>query len=199
MEFTTHRTLQVTAILLIAAAVTQAIYTGFYVAEMTPPRRLLWGGEALLFSVLAAFAGAALVQTRRLSVGFAAITAAAILNVVQVAVGLTLFGPFREAAATDANLAPVASAVVGFSFMVYNAAKLLLGFAAVIFGMARMQAGGKALGWATVAIGGVALVANTIVMITGLGGFLPSPVAGGTGVVATLLLGLCVMNAVAED
>ena len=199
MELTTRRTIQITAILLIAAAVTQSIYTALYVAEIPPPRRLLWGGEALLFSILAAFGGAALVQAKRFSLGFSAITAAAVLNVVQVAVGLTLFGPFREAATADPTLAPVAGAVVGFSFMVYNAAKTLLGFAAVIFGVARMNAGSKVLGGATVAVGAAAMLANTIVMMAGIDGVFPSPIAGGTGVVATLLLGVCLLSVLEED
>ena len=198
MELTIQRTTRITAILLIAAAVTQAIYTGFYVAEVQPPRRLLWGGEALLFSILAAFAGAALVEAKRFSVGFSAITAAAVLNVVQVCVGLTLFGPFREVATADPTLAPIAGAIVAFSFMVYNAAKTLLGFAAVIFGLARMQAGGRVLGGASVAVGAIAMLANAIVMIAGIDGFFPRPIAGGAGAVATLLLGLCLLNALQE-
>ena len=199
MEFTTQRTVRITAILLIAAAVTQAIYTGVYVAEMQPPRRLLWGGEAILFSLLAAFGGAALVDARRFSVGFAAITAAAVLNVVQVSVGLTLFGPFREAATAEPALAPAAGAIVAFSFMVYNAAKALLGMAAIVFGMARMNAGSKVLGGATAALGAIALLSNAIVMVAGIDGFFPRPVAGGTGVVATLLLGLSLLSVLEED
>jgi hypothetical protein len=199
MDLTTRRTIRITASLLIVAAVTQAIYTGLYVAEITPPRRLLWGLEALIFSVLAAFAGAALVEAKRFALAFAAIGAAAVLNVVQVAAGLTLFGPFREVATADPTLAPVAGAVVGFSFMVYNAAKTLLGLAAVTLGRARMNAGSRMLGGAAVAVGGIAMLANTVVMIAGIDGFLPSPIAGATGVVATVLLGLCLLDALEDD
>ena len=199
MEFTTERSIRVTAMLLIAAAVTQAIYTGFHVAEMQPPRRLLWGGEAILFSILAAFAGAALVGAQRFTVGFSAITAAAVLNVVHLCVGLTMFGPFREAATAEPSFAPAAGAVVAFSFMVYNAAKALLGFAAVIFGFARLHAGSKLLGGAAVALGAIALLSNAIVMVAGIDGFFPRPIAGGTGVVATLLLGLCLLGVPGKD
>lgn len=133
-------------------------------------------------------------EAKRFTIGFAAITAAAVLNVVQVCVGLTMFGPFREVATADPTFAPAAGAVVGFSFMVYNAAKTLLGFAAVIFGLARLKAGSKVLGGAAVAIGAIAMLSNAIVMIAGIDGFFPRPVAGGTGVVATLLLGLCLTS-----
>ena len=199
MEFTPRRTILITAALVIAAAVTQAIYTGFYIVEIQPPRRLLWGSEAVLFSLLAAFAGAALVGAGRFTLGFSAITAAAVLNVVQVSVGQTMFGPFREVATADPAFAPAAAAVVAFSFMVYNAAKVLLGLAAVIFGTARVQAGGKVLGGAAAVVGAIAILSNAIVMVAGIDGFFPRPIAGGSGVVATLLLGLCLRSAAEED
>ena len=47
--------------------------------------------------------------------------------------------------------------------------------------------------------GVVAIVANSIVIIFGRDAFLPSPVAGVSGVVATLLLALCLMNTVHDD
>jgi len=47
--------------------------------------------------------------------------------------------------------------------------------AAVVFGMAKMNEGNKALGGATVLVGAMAFVANTLVMMFGLKGFLPSP------------------------
>ncbi|MEL6485559.1 MAG: hypothetical protein AAFQ13_00245 [Pseudomonadota bacterium] len=98
MEFTFKRTTGIVAAMVLIAAVTQAVYTGLYIAEMDVPRQLLWGGEALLFTLLAAFAGSALAQAQRLHLVFSAITAAAVLNVVQVGVGLTMFAPFGEAA-----------------------------------------------------------------------------------------------------
>ena len=67
---------------------------------------------------------------------------------MQVSVGLTMFGIL----AGDVE-APVYSAVAAFSFMVYYEAKLLLGFAALNFGMAIMKAGAKALGGLTALVG----------------------------------------------
>ena len=181
---------------------TQAVYTGLYLAKAAVPRQLLWGLEGLLFVILAAFAGAALVEVKRFAVGWSAITASAVLNVVQVGVGLTMFGPFREAAQGAEAVAPAAGAVVAFSFFVYNAAKILLGFAAVIFGLAQSRAGGgvaKALGTLTVLVGAVAMVSNAVVMALGRGAFIPSPVAGASGVLATLLLALCLSSALRDD
>ncbi len=199
MEFNNRQTAQITSYLLIALALTQVLYTALYIAQANIPRLFLWGLEGLLFTMLAAFAGAALVQAKHYQVGWSAIAFSAALNVVQVSVGLTMFGPFREVAGQLEELGPLAGSVVAFSFMIYYAAKLLLGFAALIFGMAKMSNGRKVLGGATAAIGVIALVSNAILIMFGRDSFLPSPVAGGSGVVATLLLALCLTSTVDED
>ncbi|MEL7298211.1 MAG: thiamine biosynthesis protein ThiC, partial [Pseudomonadota bacterium] len=111
MDFTIKQTVQVVAGLLIALALTQAVYTALYIAKADVPRQLLWGLEGVLFVFLAAFAGAALVESKRLAVAWSAIACSAVLNVVQVGVGLTMFGPFREVAQGVEALAPAAGAV----------------------------------------------------------------------------------------
>jgi len=45
----------------------------------------------------------------------------------------------------------------------------------------------------------VAMLVNAILVIFGRGAFLPPPVAGASGVVATLLLALCLMSIAHED
>lgn len=129
-------------------------------------------------------------------VGFSAIFASAILNVVQVGIGLTQFGPFREAAQGAEAIAPAAGAVVALSFFIYNAAKILLGIAAMIFGNGVSESGSKGLGRLTVLVGFVAIVTNSIVMMFGRIEAVPS---GATGVVATLLLALCLIKLQSED
>lgn len=191
MDISFQRTVQVVAILLLALAATQTIYTGLYIAELDVPRQALWGLEGVLFTLLAAFAGAGMVEDRRMALGWSAIAFGAALNVVQVGVGLTLFGPFREAANSVEALAPVAGAVVAFSFFVYNAAKILLGIAALSFGLARLRDGATLLGRSAVAVGVIAIIANAAVLAMGRGSIIPSPVAGASGVVAGVLLALC--------
>ena len=199
MEFTQKRTVQVTSYLLIALAVTQAVYTVLYVSGASVPRQLLWGLEGVLFTMLAAFAGAAMLRAKHYHVGWSAIAFSAALNVVQVGIGLTMFGPFREAADQLDALGPLAGAVLALSFMIYYAAKLLLGFAALIFGAAKMNQGSKALGGLTALVGVVAMLGNATLIILGRDGFLPSPVAGASGVFATLLLALCLMSVADEE
>lgn len=199
MELSQNGTVKTIAVLLLLAAISQPIYTALYIGAPDVNRQFLWGLEGLLFVLLATFAGSALVMAKRYTLGFSAIAFAAVLNVVQVGVGLTQFGPFREAAEANPELGGIAFSVVAFSFFGYNAAKILLGLAAIVFGMAKMGEGSKALGGLTVAVGAVAFVANTLVMMFGLSGFLPSPVAGGSGVVATLLLAICLLSVNSED
>ncbi len=194
MELTQDRTIKIVAILLLLAAISQPIYTALYLGAPEFDRKFLWGLEGLLFVLLTAFAGSALVMAKRYSLGFSAIAFSAILNVIQVGIGLTQFGPFGAAARVNAELSDVASSVVAFSFFGYNAAKILLGLAAIVFGMAKLNNGNKLLGGATIFVGVVAFAANAIVLMFGLNGFLPSPYAGGSGVVATLLLSLCLLS-----
>ncbi len=199
MEFTQRRTVQIVAALLFLAAITQATYTGFYMAreagmDVEVPRAFLWGVEGLIFTLLAAFAGSALVQAKGYTLGFSAIAMSAVLNVVQVGVGLTLFGPFIEYGREVEAFAPVGGAIVAYSFMVYNAAKILLGLAAVVFGMAKLSEGGKVLGLATAGIGALAMVANTMSMAVGRDVLGEIPLAGGSGVLATVLLAVCLLG-----
>ena len=199
MEFTLKRNAQIVTYLLLALVVTQIVFTILFNAGLSGPGAYLWGVEAVLFPILAAVAGAALVQAKRYHLGWSAIAFSAVLNVVKVSIGLKMFGPFGGVAQGLEAAAPLIGAVVAFSFMVYNAAKILLGLAAVVFGMAKMNAGSKTLGGLTALAGGVAIVANSILIIFGREGFLPAPVAGASGVVATVLLALCLITLVHDE
>lgn len=196
MQFTEKQTTQLVAALLFLAVISQAFYTLLYVAASDVPRQWLWGIEGLVFVLLAAIAGSAMVQSKEYSLGFSAIFASAILNIVQVGIGLTQFGPFREAAQGLEGLAPAAGSVVALSFFIYNAAKILLGLSAVAFGMSISQAGSTWLGRIAALAGFVAIVTNTIAMMFGRIDGIPS---GATGVVATLLLAICVLKLRSSD
>lgn len=199
MSITNQRTVSIIAILLLVAAITQSIYTALYLSMPELARAPLWRIEGILFVMLAAFAGSALAQAKRFHLGWSAIMAAAVLNVVQVAVGLTMFAPFSEAAKADVSFGPLIGAVVAFSFMIYNAAKVLLALAAIVFGLARMDAGSKAIGGLTALVGLVALVSNALSMAFGRDVLGELPLAGGSGVLATALLALCLFKLPANE
>ena len=198
MELTQDRTVRILAILLLLTAISQPIYTALYLGAPEVDRQFLWGIEGFLFVLLAAFAGSALVMAKRYTLGFSAIAFASVLNVVQVGIGLTQFQPFRTAAETNADLSGVAFSVLALSFFGYNAAKILLGLAAIDFGAGKMKDGNKLLGGVTVLVGAIAFVANTLVMMFGLEGFFPSPIAGASGVIATVLLAICLLSSKSE-
>ena len=195
MELTQVKTIKIIAALLLLSAITQPIYTALFLgAPDVASRQALWGLEGLVFVFLVAFAGSALVMAKHYTLGFSAIAFSAMLNVVQVGVGYTLFKPFGEAAQANAELGAISFAVVLFGFFIYNAAKILLGLAAVVFGIANSNQGRKVLGGLTAIVGAVAIVANAIVLMLGIRGGFPSPIAGGSGVAATLLLAICLLS-----
>ena len=200
MEFTQSRTVKITALLLLLAAISQPIYTVLYQYAPEINRKWLWGLEGLIFVLMAAFAGAAMSDSKRYTLVFSAIAFSAVLNVIQVGVGLTQFGVFGEAVKVVPELKSAGFSVVAFSFFGYNAAKILLGLAAVVIGLSKMGSGNKALGGAAVLVGAVAFVTNAVVMMFGMrNGFVPRPLAGGSGVLATLLLAFCLFSVNRED
>jgi len=194
MEFSNKRTMLITASLLLVLAITQAIFTALYTAEISFSRQFAWGLEAVVFTLLVAFAGATMVQAKNSQLGWSAITFSAVLNIVQVSIGLTLFSSFGKVAGDVEGAQPLIGGVVALSFMIYYAAKVLLGLAAFVFGMTSMAKGGKAIGGLTALAGVVAMFANGILITFGRDGFLPSGVAGGSGMIATLLLAICLIS-----
>lgn len=196
MEFTQKQNVRVISTLLFLTVLSQALYTALYVAASDLPRLWLWGMEGLVFVLLAAIAGSALVQAKHYTLGFSAIFASALLNTVQVGVGLTQFGPFREVAQGLEAIAPAAGSVVAFSFFIYNAAKILLGIAALVFGSALSQTGAKILGKLTMFLGFIAIASNAIAMMFGRIEIIPS---GAIGVVATFSLAVCLLKLQSKD
>ncbi len=195
MSFTNRRTVEIVAYLLLVLALTQAVFTALYVSEIKLSRQFFWGLEGLLFTILIAFSGAAMVQLKSEPLGWSAITFSAVLNVIQVAIGVTMFGTFSESSSQVEGLKPALGGIVALSFMIYYAAKLLLGFAALTFGMATMSEGKRMLGGLTALLGGIAILSNAILITFGRDGFLPSGVAGTSGMLATLFLAFCLIIA----
>ena len=204
MEFTHSRTVKTIATFLLLAAILQLIYTFLFLKAPDVNRQFIWGIEALLFVLLATFAGAALVETKRYALAFSAIAFSAVFNVIQVGIGLTQFGPVREAVKLNADLGSIASSVISFSFYGYNTAKILLGLAAILFGLTLFNSSAKTLsksiGGLAVLVGVLAFVANSVLMMFGLqADIIPRQLAGGSGVVATLLLALCLFSLPFEE
>ena len=198
MDITERSAARMVALLLLLAAITQPIYTAFFIGAPEIDRRFLWRVEGLLFILLACFAGAGLVLAKRYALGFSAIAFAAVFKLLAVGLGLTQFFPFNAAAEVNADLNEVATSVIALSFFSYNSANVLLGLAATVFGLAKWAERGRAIGAITTVVGIVALATNTVVMMFGFQGLLPSPVAGASGVMATVLLAVCLLGTVRD-
>jgi len=194
MELTYKSAVKYTAILLLLTALSQPAYTILKNLAPEVNRQFLWGLEGLLFVLMAAFAGSALVLAKRYTLGFSAIAFSAVLNVAQVGIGYTQFDPFLEAAAANSDLKAISFSIIALSFFLYNAARILLGLAAIVFGIAKINEGGKLLGGIAILVGVVALVTNTLIMMFGIQSFMPRPVAGTSGFLATLLLAFCMFR-----
>lgn len=186
------------ALLLFLAAIMQPIYTAFFIGAPEIDRRFLWRVEGLLFILLACFAGAGLVLAKRYALGFSAIAFAAVFKLLAVGLGLTQFFPFNAAGEMNADLSEIATSIVAFSFFCYNSANVMLGLAAIVFGLAKWADQGRAIGTITTIIGIIALTTNSVVMMFGFQGVLPSPVAGASSVLATVLLAVCLLGIKSE-
>lgn len=199
MELTQGRTVKIIAYMLIALAISQPIYTALFLGAPDVDRLFMWRFEAIVFVLLAALAMSAAITAKPFALGFSAIALAALLKLLAVGLGLTQFWPFAVVGEANADLTEVATSVVALSFFSYNAGNILLGLAAVVFGTAKSRAGGGCVGRATSIVGGLAILANALVMIFGFQGAIPSPVGGATGVLASVLVGLCLFSLSTED
>lgn len=199
MQLSFRQTASLVAALLLAAALTQSVYTALYASGADVPRQILWGLEGVIFTLMAGFAGAAMLAARQHYLAWSAIAFAAVLNVVQVGVGLTMFGPFFEVAGEVEAFAPAASAIVAFSFMVYNAAKVLLALALIDIGMAKLNSGSRLIGGIGVLVGTIAAIANALSMALGRDFTGELPIAGASGVLATVLLAIFLFNLPREE
>ncbi|MGB7406076.1 MAG: hypothetical protein WA906_10325 [Pacificimonas sp.] len=197
MHTKTHRAAQIVAVLLISLVATQAAYVALSMAGADINRAIIWTVETLASLGIIAFAAVPLVTTRRYIAAWSAIIGAAVLNVIQLAMGVAMFPPLIEA---GEPLAPVFTAVLAGAFFILYAAKFLFGYAALAIGYAEVQAGSglaKIIGVLATLTGIAAMIAATIAMAFGRDA--ADPYAGGLGTAAMLLLAVLLTRAVREN
>ncbi|WP_052769078.1 hypothetical protein [Aurantiacibacter marinus] len=148
---------------------------------------IVWTVEAITFITIAVGALFAMVDDRR-RLGWAAIAIAGILNIVQIGIGLTLFKPVALA---GEDYTWMFWAVVSGAFGFYFIAKIALGIAAAVFGLSFMREAvglmGRIIGGLTLAVGTLAAISNIAALGAGMNWLF---VAGGSGTLAALLLGI---------
>jgi hypothetical protein len=170
--------------LLFALVVTQIIYVTLSNGGYDINRPVIWSAEALAFLAISVVSLAALAQGGQLALAWAAMAVSGVLNVVQVGIGIAMFGPLSDAGEA---VAPVYQATVAAAFFLYFTGKLLFGFAAVVVGVALLRGSGFAR-----VVGGLAALAGLAAFVVNLGGMASGMAivfpAGATGTAATFLL-----------
>lgn len=134
---------------------TQLLYVGAGEATSQGLGRVIWRVETVAYLVVALYA---LRLARQHPIVAAGLLLAGLFNVVQLGIGLRMFGPVRAEGVPE----PVGAAVVGMAFFLFFAGKFALGFSATGLGSVLYRGGGGGgVRWAGLAamIAGVAAIA----------------------------------------
>ncbi|WP_209348441.1 hypothetical protein [Pontixanthobacter sp. CEM42] len=193
MDISANRAAKLSAVLLIVTVVTQIIYFAISSGGGTPPRMIIWTTEAVVFLGLSVLALVTLARQLGNAAAWAALAVGGTLNVIQVGMGLAMFGPLKEAGEA---MAPAFDAVLAGAFFLYFAGKFAFGFAGIVLGAVLLRGTGaaKAVGGLAILSGIAALLTNLLGMAKGMGDenvILLS--AGAAGTAATLLLALAIL------
>jgi hypothetical protein len=188
------RYLQAVPLAMIVLVVTQLSYVVLSNSGFEMHRMVIWTTEAVAFLGITVLALVALAQNSRLAPAWAAIAVSGVLNVVQVGMGLAMFGPLKDAGEA---MAPAYEAVVSGAFFLYFAGKWLFGLAAILVGAAMLRGTGlaKAAGVLAILSGLAAMAVNLLGMATGMAWIFP---AGAAGTAATLLLAIALAMTLRE-
>lgn len=173
----------------ISQVVYMAALSDVGIVEGWPVRSTIWTIELLLFSVVAVAGFVGLIKTSQLQVAWAAIAVSGLINITQAGIGLSMFLPATEA---GENFSPLMDTVLAGAFVFYFLAKVLIGFAAMAFGLHLFRSETvlfKTIGILTSVTGLAALGLNIAALPQGLSLVFP---AGASGTIATLALALAI-------
>jgi len=195
MDCSARRSAQGVAILLIATVVTQILYITLSDAGVDFSRTAIWTTEAVAFLGIAILALVGLARAGSHPAVWAAVALSGALNVIQVGMGLAMFGPLSEAGEA---MAPAFQAILAGAFFLYFSGKFLFGLAAVLLGLDAV----KDASIVAKIVGGLGVLAGLAALATNLAamaGYELMFQAGGAGTAATLFLALLIGRAVAPD
>ena len=153
-------------------------------------RPVVWTLEMVDFTLVTVAALALLARDRTMPLIWSAIALSGIMNIVQVGMGLSMFGPAREAVEATPELF---QSILAGAFFLYFHGKALLGLAAIGVGLALLaQPGalGKGLGGLAILSGIAAAVLNLLGMAAGMDWTF---IAGASGTAATAFLALALL------
>ncbi|NMW32205.1 hypothetical protein HKD42_09040 [Altererythrobacter sp. RZ02] len=187
MQYSARRASYIAAFFLIVTVVTQLIYIGLRSAEIEFDSSTIWTIEAVAFLAISVFALVPMARGSAHTAAWAAVALGGAFNVIQVGMGLAMFGPVSEAGEA---LAPVYQSILAGAFFLYFAGKFLFGFAGILLGLHLIRIGGgaaKAVGALAALTGLGALATNLMGMSAGMDMVM---IAGAAGTAATLFLAM---------
>lgn len=156
-------------------------------------RPLTWFTELFAFSSSVVFAHALAARRPGQAAVWSTIAFAGVLNVIQVGMGLSMFAPAMEAREAVPQLF---AAILAGAFFFYFLAKLLLGAAAIVLGLAAVKTPGalaKGLG-ALAALSGLAAIGLSFLAMNDSEAWTFAAGASGTAVTALLAALLLAMR-----
>ena len=187
MQYSARRASIITAVFLAITVLTQLVYIGLRQNEIEFESSTIWTIEAVAFLAISVFALVPLARGSAHTAAWAAIALGGIFNVIQVGMGLAMFGPLKDAGEV---LAPAYQSVLAGAFFLYFAGKFLFGFAGILLGLHVMRIGGgaaKAMGGLAVLTGVGAFATNLMGMASGMDMVW---IAGAVGTASTLFLAI---------
>jgi hypothetical protein len=187
MDITVRRSAQIVIVALFSVVITQIIYVGLSSVGADINRSVIWTTEAVAFLAISLFALIPLVRGNHHSAAWAAVSLGGVFNVIQVGMGLAMFGPLKDAGEA---MAPAFQSILAGAFFAYFAGKFLFGLAAILTGVGLLRsdvATAKGVGGLAMLTGLAAMLTNLVAMAVGMD-MIQS--AGAAGTAATAFLGL---------
>ena len=193
MTFTVRGGTIAVSLALLLTVITQLFYV-FVVSAAADGgdtlRRITWTLEIADYTLIAAAALALAAHDRTMPLVWSLIALSGIVNLIQVAMGLAMFGPAQEA---TEQVPQLFGSILAGAFFLYFHGKALLALAAVAVGLAVLARDGavaKALGGLTLLAGVAAAGLNGVALAAGMDWTYP---AGASGTLATALLAVSLM------
>lgn len=190
MEISARSAGQMAALALLLIVVTQALYMVNSSAGLGIATSIIWTIEAIGFMAMSVFAMVALARRASAPAVWASIALGGVFNVIQVGIGLAMFGPLQEAGGV-----PSAGfqAVLAGAFFFYFAGKFLFGIAAIVLGLALLKGpiAARVIAGLAILSGLAAVVLNAAAMGVGMDMVFA---AGTAGTAAALFAAIAVLT-----
>jgi len=189
MDISARGAARYTALSMVAIVATQVFYMVNGSAGLNVDSSVIWTIEVVAFLAMAVFGLIALARGANAPIVWAAITLGGIFNVIQVGMGLAMFGPLKDAGEA---MAPAMEAILAGAFFFYFSGKLLFGIAGIVLGAALMRGpiAAQIIGALAILAGLAAVVLNLGAMAIGMDLMVP---AGAAGTAAALLAALAIL------